>query len=361
MSEKVRIGVIGAGWVAQNRHLPALAQLPGVALAAIWSRNAERGREVAGKFGIPRVVEDWRKVAEATDVDAVVIATPPVLHHPATLAALGAGKHVLCQARMARNVREARAMVEAARAAKRVTALYPPRPGLRGDRVMRRLLHDEGFVGEIREVRVTSMALDTATHYVWATDASVVGVNAMALGMWAEVLNRWVGPAVRVAATARTHRAERTGADGRPMRTSIPDSLVVAADLACGATASYHLSGGAACAPGHAIEIFGSRGALRYRLFAEEIEGASGGADKLEPIPIAAEEERAQTTDAEFVRAIQSGTPVAPSFEEGLRYMEFCEAVALSAGTGKAVPVPADGPSLDSWAALPRDSESAQS
>ena len=349
--DKIRIGIVGAGWVAQNRHLPALAELPGVELRAIWSRDAERAREIAGKFGIARTAPDWRAVTEAPDLDAVVIATPPVLHLPATLAALANGKHVLCQARMARNRREARAMLEASRASGRVTALYPPRPGLRGDRVMRRLLHDEGFVGAVREVRVSSLSLDPETDgYKWIWDAAVTGVNVMTLGMWAEVANRWVGPAVRVAATARSHRPQRTAADGSSTPATVPDSIAAAAELARGATASYHLSTCAAFGGGHSIEIYGSRGALQYRFFVEEILGATVGEEKLRPIPIPPEEERGQTTDAEFVQAIRSGSPVSPTFEEGLRYMEFCEAVALSAKTGAAVAVPSEGPPVDSWA-----------
>lgn len=59
------------------------------------------------RIGIGSTVDDWRQIAESPEVDAVLIATPPVLHHEATLAALAAGKHVLCQARMARNLSEA--------------------------------------------------------------------------------------------------------------------------------------------------------------------------------------------------------------------------------------------------------------
>ena len=347
--DRVRVGIIGAGGVAQSRHLPRLTAIPEVELRLVWSRDADKARKVAAEFGIAATADDWREVAASPEVDAVVVATPPVLHLPATRAALAAGKHVLCQARMARNLREAREMHQAAKATDLVTALYPPLPGLKGDRVMLRLLHRERFVGDIREVRVAGMALlDAGDTYGWQTDPDVTGVNTMTLGMWVEVLNRWVGPATSVLAKGKTHRRWRSTADGATERAVVPDSLAIAADLACGATASYHFSTAAAFAPGQAIEIYGSEGALVYTLFGDDLRGATGGDDGLHPIEIPPQEVRTQSTDAEFIRAIREGTPVLPDFEEGLRYMEFSEAVAISLRTGEAVSMPPE-PQMDAW------------
>ena len=358
--EPIRVGVVGAGWVACNRHLPALRQLPEADLRLIWSRDEDKARSVAAEFGVAGVVKQWQEVVESAEVDAVIIATPPVLHLPGTAAALHAGKHVLCQARMARNLSEAREMLRLARATSLVTALYPPRPGLKGDRVMQRLLHEQAFVGDILEVRVTAMALAPEKHgYSWANDPAVVGVNAMTLGMWAEVLDRWVGPAVRVMAMAKNHCKLRETPAGDWAEASVPDSLAIAADLQCGATATYHFSTHAAFGPGHAIEIYGSQGALVYRLFGDEILGASAGSTELEPIAIPPGEERFQDTDAAFMQAIREGTTVSPGFEEGLRYMEFSEAVALSVRTGAAVSMPPSQPAMDAWGQLLDESQKA--
>ena len=155
--QKVRVGIIGAGWVVRNRHLPALCSIPGVECRLICSLRLENARNVAAQFGIKEVAESWQQICDSPDLDAVVVATPPNLHCAATVRALQAGKHVLCQGRMARNLSEALDMIRAARSSGLVTALYPPLPGLRGDRVMKRLLHD-GFVGDVREVRVAGMA-----------------------------------------------------------------------------------------------------------------------------------------------------------------------------------------------------------
>ena len=245
---------------------------------------------------------------------------------------------------MARNLDEARKMAAAAQASRLVTALYPPLPGLKGDRVMIRLLHGEGFVGEIREVRITGMSVDTdpESYLSYRWDPQVSGINTMTLGMWNEVANRWLGPTVRVAALARSHRRGGSG------RMGVPDSVAVAAQLECGATASYHFSNWAAGSPGSRIEIYGDRGALVYRLFAEEIRGLTGDGTEFKPIPIPGAEQRVQDTDSRFIRAILEGTPVEPSFREGLLYMEFLEAVALSLKTGRSVSLPPE-PRMETW------------
>lgn len=348
--ETIRIGIIGAGWVVETRHLPALTRIPGVSCRLIWSRDSAKARKLAGKFDIPTVARSWEEVCDSADIDAVVVATPPVLHCSATLRALEAGKHVLCQARMARNLSEAQRMVAAAKSSERVTVLYPPRPGLKGDRLMKRLLHKENFVGEVTELRVTGMSFEKlSAGYDWRFDPEVVGVNALTLGLWVEVAHRWVGPAAIVSAVAKVHHPVRSSVTGTSVTATVPDSVVAAGTLQCGASFSYHLSQSASFSPGHTIEIYGSRGALIYRLFSEEILGATGDAGELTPMVVSAEEERSQTTDQEFIDAIRTDGTVSPTFEEGLRYMEFCEAVALSAHSGSAVRLPLAQPAMDSW------------
>ena len=334
----VRVGVVGAGKVAQNRNIPRLKNVPGVQVTHAWSRRPETAHDAAARFDIPVVVDDWREIVDSPDIDAVVVATPPVLHLPATLAALDVGKHVLCQARMASNLADARRMRDAASATDLVTVLYPPMPGLKGDRMVRRLVQREAYVGDVTEVRVTAMDMPAAVLPAWRNDLEVVGVNSMILGILAEVTNRWVGPAASVSASVRSH--EGSG--------PVPDSISVSAELESGATMSYHLSSQARFGPGSWVEIYGTRGALAYKLFAEEVMGASGGDESLARLEIPADEERAQTTDAEFIAAIRGGPPVSPDFEEGVRYTELCEAIAQSAMSGQRVEMPPDA-KMDAW------------
>ena len=72
------------------------------------------------------------------------------------------------------------------------------------------------------------------------------------------------------------------------------------------------------------------------------------GETEMHPIEMPAEEQRDRTMDAEFIEAIRNDTPVAPDFAEGVRYMEFCEAVAQSIYEGRTISMPPE-PKMDSW------------
>ena len=194
MADTIRIGILGTGFIAQTRHIPILQDLPDAEITHAWSLSVEETQKVAEKFGIPNVVERWEQIIESPDIDAVVIATPPVLHMPATLAALKAGKHVLCQARMARNLKEARQMLEASKTTDLVTSLYACGFGLKGDRVMRRLINEENYIGDILEVRAVSFYEAVPELGQWIGDPEIWGVNTMLLGILAEVLYRWIDP-----------------------------------------------------------------------------------------------------------------------------------------------------------------------
>jgi|GEM_PF-5435286 len=76
--------------------------------------------------------------------------------------------------------------------------------------------------------------------------------------------------------------------------------------------------------------------------------GATEGMEEMEVLEPRPDEIREQTTDVEFIRALREGTPVRPTFEEGLRYMEFCEGVAQSVHLGKPVALPPE-PLMETW------------
>ena len=345
MPETVRVGIIGAGKIAQARHIPLMQKVSDVEITHAWSRTPETARKAAQEFSIPSVVDRWQEIVESPEIDAVVIATPPNLHLPATLAALDAGKHVLSQARMARNLSEAHQMLKASKATGLVTALYPAGFGLKGDRVMRRLLHDEGYVGEVLELRVTSVVPSIPEYGAWIVDPDVVGVNTMMLGILGEVYNRWFEPPKSLAA-----------ASGEGPFT-VPQSLAIAAELQNGGTASFHLSFRVTRGPGSSFEVYGTRGVLDYKLLIErpgglvedeELAGMTEGDDAMHPIEMPVHEQRERTTDSEFIEAIRNGTPVFPDFAEGVRYMEFSEAVAQSLYEGKAITLPPE-PKMEAW------------
>ena len=112
---ELRIGIVGAGQITRTRHLPGFRRLPGVKVVAVCNRHRESAARVAREFDIPRIYANWEELIDDREIDAVVIGAWPYLHCPVTLAALDAGKHVLTQARMAMNAREAQRMLDKSR------------------------------------------------------------------------------------------------------------------------------------------------------------------------------------------------------------------------------------------------------
>jgi predicted dehydrogenase len=288
------------------------------------------------------VYERWWELVEAPDSDAIVIGTWPYMHCPVTLRALEAGKHVLCEARMAMNLAEARAMLNAAQRHPALVAQVVPSPTtLRVDRTVQRLVA-EGYLGEILaiEVRNGNAFLDPDAPLRWRQDADLSGLNVLGLGIWYEALMRWVGEATRVLAAGEIACPMRLDAESGAMRAvHIPDHVNVIADMACGAQAHLRLSSVTGLAGEREAWLFGSRGTLR--LACDRIYGGRRGESALTEIPVQPEEEGGWRVEDDWIAAIRGERAVSlTTFADGVKYMAFTEAVALSMREGRAVPVP---------------------
>jgi predicted dehydrogenase len=121
MPDRVRVGVVGTSWFAETLHLAALGSHPGASVTAICGRNRERAAEVATDHNIPHVFTDYRDMFASGLVDAVVVVSPDSTHYPATMAALGAGLHVMCEKPLALSADQAREMYDTAKAAGLIT------------------------------------------------------------------------------------------------------------------------------------------------------------------------------------------------------------------------------------------------
>src|SRR5437763_14027537 len=108
--QPIRIGIVGAGGIVRYRHVPGLTQLAGVDIGAVSNSTPESTARAAREFEVPNQFADWRELVRSDGVDAVVIGTPPYMHREISCAALAAGKHVFCQARMALDYADAKAM-----------------------------------------------------------------------------------------------------------------------------------------------------------------------------------------------------------------------------------------------------------
>ncbi|MCZ6514216.1 MAG: Gfo/Idh/MocA family oxidoreductase, partial [Nitrospinae bacterium] len=112
MAQTVRIGLIGAGSNTRKMHIPKFQAIEGVQITEVANRSPASAQKIADAFQIPTVRNHWHDIIESKDVDAVVIGTWPDLHCEATRMALQAGKHVLCEARMAMDEADARTMLQ---------------------------------------------------------------------------------------------------------------------------------------------------------------------------------------------------------------------------------------------------------
>lgn len=97
MKPNIRVGVVGAGAIAQLAHLPLLSKLRGAQLVALCDNDRPKARALADRFDIPDVFTDIEDLLEFDELDAVVVATPNHLHEPHVLSALAAKVHVLCE------------------------------------------------------------------------------------------------------------------------------------------------------------------------------------------------------------------------------------------------------------------------
>ena len=117
MSDRVRWGLIGASTVAREWMIDAIRAQPDGEVGALASSDAARGARFAAETGIPKSYDNVEALLADGAIDAVYISTTNDLHHPQTLAAAAAGKHVLCEKPLALTLADARAMVDACAAA----------------------------------------------------------------------------------------------------------------------------------------------------------------------------------------------------------------------------------------------------
>jgi len=343
-SQRIRVGFVGAGNNTRGRHIPGFRALPGIELVAVANRTKESSERVAREFGIARVYEDWQDLVRAPDVDAVCIGTWPYMHCAITLAALAHDKHVLCEARMAMDAAEGRRMLDGARRAPHLVAQLVPAPHtLEVDSTLEKLLA-EGYTGEVLAVELQAAQgrfVEPEAPLHWRQDASLSGLNVLNMGIWYEAMMRWLGPARRVMAMTKVAVARRRDAAGAWNEVRVPDHVDVLATLRGGAVAHLRFSSVTALAPPSEAWIFGTEGTLRLEADARRLSGGRRGERELREIPIPTERRIGWRVEAEFVGAIRGAEKVSrTSFEDGVRYMEFTDAVARSAALGQAVDVP---------------------
>ena len=350
------------------RTVGAAFDTPEVARRVVVGRDEAAVAEAARRLGWEEHSTDWRAVLEREDVDVVDVCTPGFLHEEIAIAALEAGKHVLCEKPLANDTAQAERMVEAAEAAAargQVAALghtYRRVPAL----AHARTLIAQGRLGEIREVRAAYLQdwlTDPTSPMSWRLRAETAGSGALGdIGSHAIDQVRFLtGQEVTaVRGRLRTFTPERPGPDG-PEPVAVGGAAWAAVGLSGGAVGSVEASRVATGAKNSlTIEVYGSAGALRFDLESMNelwfLDATLPVAEQGFTRVLVTEPEHpylegwwpqghvlgwedAFTNQArDLLLAIRDGEPFSPTFPDGLALQRILDAVIAShAADGAAV------------------------
>ncbi len=282
----VRVGIIGAGF-ARRVQLPGLSLVPGSKATAIASAHRANAEAVASDFGIPHVFGDGIELVRSADVDLVIVSSTPDSHARYAIAALEAGKHVLCEKPMAIDAFEAAQMVT-------VSEQHPDRLAwidheLRYEPNRRRVRERirSNAIGELRHIELSlkpylrgdgrPQAFDAP--WTWWSDSARGGGILGAVGSHLIDLCRfWSGSDIRhVAGLVETFVKERREDMGAPRPVTADDFTTCVLQTGSGVVATITLSAVAHHGPGHLGQITGSEGTLLLSGETKLELGKSGG------------------------------------------------------------------------------------
>ena len=343
-NDTIRIGLVGAGANTTLRHIPGFKAIPNVEIISVANRTRESGQHVANKYQIPKVYDNWDDLIAAPDTDAICIGTWPYMHRTIVLSALLHDKHVLTEARMAMNASEAHTMLEASRQKPNlVTQIVPAPHTLKVDSTIKDLI-TEGFLGDLLSVDLAVHQggfVDYDAPFHWRNNSDFSGYNTMQMGIWYEALMRWMGPASSVSSMTRVHVKNRRDDNDKHQIITIPDHVEILCEMACGPILHMRFSGITGLSPEDQVWLFGTEGTLRLDVATMTLYGGRRSDDQLSKIEISNENQSDWRVEEEFINAIRGTEPVThTTFEIGVKYMEFTEAVLRSAQSGKIVHLP---------------------
>jgi len=342
-ANKIRIGIIGAGANVRTVQIPGFQQIPECEIVAVANRSLQSSQRVTNEFSIPRAYGTWQELVADDDIDAVLIGTWPYMHHAVTLAALEGGKHVLCQARMANNASEAREMLQASqRQPELIALLVPTSTSYVIDNLLKQLLA-ENYVGEVLSVEVQRLRRSFANfngELDWRHNREFSGFNTLNIGSTYESMMRWFGTGNRVTAQSKVQIKNRRNSAGESAPVSIPDHVDVLYELANQAQVHMRFSETTGLSSGSQTWIYGSEGTIHVdnRL---NVSAGRRGDTELSPVANPTQQQAYYRVEEEFINAIRGIEQVTmATFETGVQYMEWTEAVHRSAETGQVVNLP---------------------
>ena len=234
-----------------------------------------------------------------------------------------------------------------------VAQVVPAPHTLSVDRTIIELI-TSGYIGDLVNMRVSIGAgsgfpnADAPLH--WRHDRDLSGNNVMTMGIWYEALMRWAGPATTVQALSQTAVKHRNDGSGRRRAITIPDQVDILCRMACGGTMNMSVTTVSGFTPGLDVWIHGTEGTLRLEPTETTVDGglpglrlSSGkrGEKAMKEVPVAPEKRGKWRVEEEFVNAIRGMEPVThTNFADGVKYMEWTDAVTEAFQTGETVELP---------------------
>jgi predicted dehydrogenase len=344
------IAIVGCGGVTLQNHLPGFALCPDTRLAALCDRDPSTLEKARQLTGVNQTSIRYEEVVGRDDVDAVIIATPNFTHREIALAALAAGKHVLCEKPLALNAADAQAMAEAADAAgvRHMTAFT-----YRFVPAMRYLAHliKRGDLGEPYHYRSCRLQDWGTRDLGWRQVRALAGTGELGdmLSHRIDFAHLLMGPMRRLVAGQKRFHPSR---QGKP--SDLDDWAAVMAEFECGATGVLESS---KLATGRneswrSLDLVEVNGSERSFVFStgnwNSLQTGKSGGPGLEPLsvpktfwrwpgsprdPHVGDPLVAFRYDQawEFVDAIRNQRPCAPSFHDGAQAQRVMDAAVRSA------------------------------
>ena len=349
MSEKVKVGIVGAGGIGMI-HAASLRKVPGIEVAALCDVLPDRLKAGGAAIGCTNLYADYRKLVAQADLDAVFVCTPNYMHHDITIAALKAGKHVMCEKPMAMNAGQAREMVAAARSARKLLQLGMAWRQAAESELLKGMIED-GYFGEIYHLRLNLRRRRGIPGLGgWFTTKAQsgggclidIGVHFFDLVMW--LSDNWAPERIS-AATYNQFGGRMKGYTFLDMWAGPPkyDGVCDVDDYATGfvrfkkCTLSFDLSWAANVKPENWVEIIGDKAGVRafgdgpLTILTEE----SGRL--LDVSPQHGKSNLYDDQDRKFIAAVQRGKPTGATGEQGLALMRVLDGIYKSAREGKEI------------------------
>ena len=182
--KKIKVGFVGAGWMG-SVQMQRVTERDDVEVAALFEKNTERGKEVLKNLGLSEglLVEDYQKIVDNPDIDAVWLVSPNSFHGPQSIAAMQAGKHVFCEKPAATNFDDYCKQIELEKANPKLITFVDYI--LNFDTMeshLKNMIADNQF-GQITQIQVNYRhPVNIAGDKVWKLDKSVMG-DAIGMGI----------------------------------------------------------------------------------------------------------------------------------------------------------------------------------